>query len=160
MQNNHGAIVRVDVSRFDESVGKYECFLTFEDSFEYDCFLTKQDIIRLQSDISSRINVAEEKDTLRKFSPLPRQQGTVGDFNNRIDQVARKAHDRSPPTSREELYDARENINSGKSIGYRMSLKEFAQQNPQRTKLLNGKLFTPDLIRKTERGGIPEAFQN
>lgn len=161
---SHGNIIQCDVQKYDDSVQKYECLLLFQDNFSYQCYLTRDDILSLQEDILSRTH---EKDTLRKFSPQT-------DFANRIEYVSKKTNVHAPvyssppvvqpapvkrPSSVEDLYNARENINGGKSIAHRMSLKEYAEANPQRTRLLNGKLFTPELIKKTERGGVPEALQ-
>lgn len=169
---SHGQVVQCDVHKYDESVARYECVLLFEDGFRYQCLMTRDDILALQHDITSRISVGKS-DTLSKFSP--QMENSTTDFANRMDYVSRKANVHAPvhatpitssaaspvkrPSTAQDLYDARETINSGKSVGHQMSLKEYAEANPQRTRLLNGKLFTPELIRKTERGGIPEALQ-
>lgn len=152
---NHGAIKEVKVRRFDESFAKYDCVLVFEDGYQYEALLARDDIVQLQREICSRIGIDDERDTLRKFSPLPKT--AASDFNNRIQHVARDAYQRTGGGGAGNNGGVMtHNVQQGKVM---MSLQDYAKANPQRTRLLNGKLFTPELIRQTQRGGVPEALQ-
>jgi hypothetical protein len=120
-------------------------------------------------------------------SYVPRTATAATDFNDRIDYVARKAQgvmqpsmpkeasrpmsmsQPAPPaaTQQPQMEDmlamqrqrfAQSSQDDKPNLQHR-TLREFGEMNPQRSRLLNGKLFTKELIYKTQRGGIPEALQ-
>jgi hypothetical protein len=131
---------------------------------------------------------AQQPAPLAPANYVPRTATAATDFNDRIDYVARKAQGvmqpsmpkepmrqqhkpMAPTTATAAQQPAFEDMLAMQRQRFAQSsqdekpnlqhrtLREFGEMNPQRSRLLNGKLFTKELIYKTQRGGIPEALQ-
>jgi hypothetical protein len=184
----HGPIKMLQVYSYIEALGKYDCATTFDDGFVLPSVRSRQQIIAMQLRLSEAAEVATESSrqfsplprtataatdfndrvdyVARKAQGVLQPSMNPGGAKRQNAAPAPAVRPAPPPMQDEILQMQRERFASGGSgagnedkPGQHRTLKEFAEMNPQRTRLLNGKLFTKELIYKTQRGGIPEALQ-
>lgn len=153
MQRQHGPLTDVQIVQFVEPLDKYECIFTFHDGFQMPTMRSRESATRFnlwqqekqQQQQQYRSNVTQQQQPLQQVSRAQMDANGRGEQQRQIESEQRQ----------------RQRIVNQRGVPQRgqQTLREYAEKTPQRTPLLNGKLFTKDLLLQTQQGGIPEALK-
>lgn len=140
----HGEMIHFDVLDVDPNTGRFQCIATFADEFQHASLRTRAQVINAYHCMQAKEKKQQNQDAVaRRYTALPKPDGTPAQpFQVDRSHMMRElpAHLTTPNTSQ-------------------MSLKDYARSTPQRNRLLNGKLFTKQLLGAIDPQAVPDAMR-
>ncbi len=146
----HGEMTQFEIIDIDQTTGRFKCVATFADDFQHASLRTRAQVANAQFVMQTREKRQQNQDALlKRHSALPRPEN-----GGRVTQPFEVDRSHVTRTSGQALpsHLVTPNLN-------RMSLKDYARSSPDRNRLLNGKLFTRQLLGSIDHAAIPDAMK-
>ena len=146
----HGEMVHFDILDVDQQTGRYKCVATFADDFQHASMRTRAQVTNAYFCMQTKEKKQQNNEAvMRRHTALPRPEN--GGHQQQPFEVDRSHLMRTRPQQLP-AHMSTPDMNQ-------MSLKDYARATPQRNRLLNGKLFTNQLLHTIDRGAIPDAMK-
>lgn len=153
----HGDMINFDIINVDSQTGRYHCVATFADEFQHTSLRTNAQVSNALLCTRARKNKQQQQEQQQKqFSNAVQRHNSALVKMEKIEQKLPFQVDRSHVMRTDQTQIPAHLQTPNMS---RMSLKDYSQSTPQRNRLLNGKLFTQDLLRTIDRAAIPDAMK-